>query len=484
MSTNLTDFAALAGDFRDAWANSMIEPFKSITPMLEAAPFREGQLQGGYFNWPMRATIESGTTFAAPRSQPGESGTTYVGSRSTQTPAWQIEAPQIHTRSRVAYEALARSMSDVSSAEPDRKKAVKGATEVVVKGLLEGTVKKCEALMLHGRRSLGFFQGISNVVAASAVAGNENANGFDGNPAGFVVDVQITDATWAEAIFVQCEGGTFDLWSVVGGVPTAKLNTTTNTVLTSGANQTGAILLAINPPTPNTGLSASAVNVLRLFHSSGTAGGTGVGIFGGAVWATLNTGCIFFESGGNNTSEYVSLTAMAQNSGTIFGVSSVPYSVAKGNSQASVGNLKLADLIRYLARPINKGAMGKRIRAIVPTELFAQFANDEATLRRYAAATGDAKNGFDNIEMYLPHKSILEIVGHNLQKQGEVLCYPTDEVIRIGAQDFDIIQRGRGVNGLILEVAQSPASEMRGYGQFAPLCESPSHMLSLTGVTF
>lgn len=483
MSTNVTDYGALTGQFIDSWASSFIEPFKSITPILEAAKFREGMEQGGLFHWPMQATIESGTTFAAARSQPGESGLPYVGSRSTQTPDWQIEAPQIHSRSRITYEALARSMSSVDATEPDRKKAVRGATEVVVKGLLGGSVKKAEVLMLRGRLGLGNFSAISNVVAASTVAGNENANGFDNNAAGFIVDVQISDATWAEAIFVQCEGGTFDLWSVVAGVPTAKLNTAANTVLTSGTNQTGAVLTAINPPTPNTGLAAGATNVLRLFHTSGTAGGTGVGVFGGATWLTLSTGCIFYESGGTST-EYVSLTTMARNTGTLFNVSSVPYSVAKGNFVNNVGNLKLADLIRYLARPINKGAMGKRIRAIVPTELFAQFANDEATLRRYAAATGDAQNGFDSIEMYLPHKSVLEIVGHNLQMQGEVLCYPTDEVIRVGAQDFDLVKRGRSRDNLILEVAQSPASEMRAYAQFAPLAESPSHMLSLSGVTF
>ena len=483
MSTNVTDYGALAGDFIDSWASRLIEPFKSITPILEAAAFKEGMEMGGAFHWPMQATIESGTTFAAARTQPGESGLPYVGSRSSQTPDWQIEAPQIHSRSRITYEALARTMNSVDATEPDRKKAVRGATEIVVKGLLGGSIKKAEALMLRGRRGLGNFAAISNVVAASTVAGNENANGFDNNAAGFVVDVQISDATWAEAIFVQCEGGTFDLFSVVSGVPTTKLNTTANTVLTSGVNQTGAVLLAINPPTPNAGLASTATNVLRLFHTSGTAGGTGTGVFGGAVWATLSTGCIFYESG-SPTTEYVSLTAMARNAGTLFNVSSVPYSVAKGNPQDGVGNLKLADLIRYLARPINKGAMGKRIRAIVPTELFAQFANDEATLRRYAAATGDAKNGFDNIEMYLPHKSILEIVGHNLQAQGEVLCYPTDEVIRVGAQDFDLIKRGSNKSNFILEVAQSPSSEMRAFAQFAPLCESPSHMLSLTGVTF
>lgn len=480
---NQTSYTEVIGTFIDSWAGSLIEPFKNRTPILDSAKFSEGMEQGGTFHWPMRGTVESGTTFAAPRATPGESGTPYVGARSGQAPDWQVEAPQIHGRSRVTYEALARSMDSVDANAPDRKKAVRGASEVVMEGLMGGTVKKAEALMLHGRRGLGQFEAYSSVVAASTVAGNELANPFDGNAAGFIIDVQISAATWAEAIFIQSEGGTFDLWSNSGGLPNAKLNTTSNTVLTSGTNQTGLVLTAINPPTPQTGLSASATRVLRLFHTSGTAGGAGVGVIGGAAYNSLASGHILYESGGTTT-EFVSLTTMARNTGTLLGVNSVQYSVAKGNFVDNVGNLKLADLVRYLARPINKGAMGKRIRTVVPTELFAQFANDESTLRRYPVNTPDGKNGFESLEMYLPHGSILEVLGHNLQKDGEVLCYPTDEVIRIGAQDFDFIKRGRSKESFILEVAQSPSSEARIYGQFAPLAQAPSHMLHLSGVTY
>ncbi len=482
-NSNSTNYTTIIGDFIDAWAGSLIEPFKQKTPLLASAKFSEGMEQGGTFHWPLRATQESGTTFAAPRTTPGESGLPYIGARSGNVPDWQIEAPQIHGRSRVTYETLARSMQSVSGEGDDRKKAVRGASKLVMEGLMGGSVKKAEALMLHGRRGLGTVLLQSDVTAASTVAGNENADPFDNNAAGFIIDLQMTVASWAEAIFTQCEGGTFDLWSASAGLPSAKVNTTANTVLTSGANQTGLVLTAINPPTPLNGLASTDTRILRLFHSSGTAGGTGTGVIGGATWASLTGGFVFYESGGTAT-EYVSLTGMARNIGTLFAVPSVQYSVAKGNIQDSVGNLKLADLVRYLSRPINKGVEGDTIRAVVPTELFAQFANDESTLRRYAAVTSDAKNGFRNIEMYLPMGNTLEILGHNLQKDGEVLCYPPSEVIRIGAQDFDFIKRGRSRDAFLLEVAQSPTSEMRLYAQFAPLAEVPAHMLHLSGVTY
>lgn len=483
---NQTSPQELVGTFIEAWAGDFIEPFSQEVPLLSSMPFREGERQGGLFHYAMRGTTESGTTFAAVNTTPGEATRPYVGARSGEAPDWQIEAPSIHGRSRVVYEAIAKSMANINSEGTDKRKAVRAATKIVAEGLMLGQLKKAEALLLHGRRGLGQIEGISSVAAASTTPGADDANNFDGAPAGFVVDVQVSAPTWAEAIFVQCEGGTFDLFSNTAGLPVTKLNTVANTVLTSGANQTGYILIGVTPTTPLAGVGITAPQrVLRLFHSAGTAGGTGTGILGGATFVNMSTAHICYESGGPAT-EWVSLTSMARNTGTLFGVSGAKYRIARGNIQDNVGNLKLADLVRYVARPINLGAAGKTMRAIVPTELFAQFANDESTLRRYAAVTGDAETGFDNIQLYLPHKGKLEILGHNLQKAGEVLIDVPLQNLRIGAQDFDFIRRGGGRNtdSLVLEVAQSPASEMRTYAQFAPLCEVPAHMMSLTGVTY
>lgn len=481
--SNATGYAEIFGDFIEAWGDSLIEPYENENPLLADAPFKFGKQMGGVFHWPLRATTEGGITFTAAQSTAGESGLPYVGARSGYVPDWQIEAPQIDGRSRVKYEAIARSMESVDGNATDRKKAVKDATSVVVDGLLMAAFKRAEALMLHGRRGLGQVNATSEVVAASTVAGNANANPFDGNAAGFVIDIEFTAASWAEGIWIQSEGATFDLYSNTSGLPVTKLNTTTNTVLTSGTNQTGLVLTMVSPATLNTGLSTTTGKVIRLFHSSGTAGGTGVGIIGGATYASIQNGHVLYESG-SPTSEFVSLTSMARNTGTLFTVSGATYSVARGNVQDNVANFKLSDLVRYLSRPINKGARGKRIRAVVPTELFAQFANDESTLRRYARDVSMAKNGFESIEMYLPHKGVLEILGHTLQKDGEILTYVPKEVIRVGSQDIAFIERGKTKDRFILEVAQTPASEMRLFGQFAPLAEAPCHMMSFNGVTY
>jgi hypothetical protein len=484
VNVNATGFTEIYGDFIEAWADNVIEPYEADAPLLADAKFKFGELQGGKFHWPMRATNEGGITTTAAQSTAGESGLPYVGARSGNVPDWQIEAPQLDGRSRVKYEAIARSMKTVDGNAADRKKAVRDATSIVVDGLLGAQVKRCEAWMLHGRRGIGQVANNSSIVAASTVAGNELANPFDNNAAGFIVDIEFTTASWMEGIWLQSEGSTFDIFANTSGVPSGtRLNTAANTVLTSGTNQTGLVLTMVNPPTIQAGLANGNTRVCRFFHTSGTAGGAGVGIIGAVTHAQINASAhVCFESGGP-TSEYVSLSSMASNTGTLFAVSGATYSVARGNFDTAAGNVKLADLVRRLARPINKGAKGKRIRAVVPTELFAQFANDEATLRRYASQA-NAKNGFESLEMYLPHKGVLEVLGHTLQKDGEILCYVPKEVIRVGSQDVSMIERGKSKEKFILEVAQSPASEMRSFGQFAPLAAAPCHMMWLGGVTY
>lgn len=471
-------FAELIGDFKDAWQDNVVETYRNIVPLLASAQFKEVEQVGKTMHVATRLTYEGGTTFAAAQTTVGDGSSTYVGPRAGQVADVYVEGMQVHARSRITYEAIASSMADVNATGPDRKKAVQAATRLVMDGILQGTLKKLETLMLHGREGIGQLDS-ANTLSSVVATTYESVSGF-------AIDLPVSAATWAEAIWAAFEGHTFDLFANTSGLPSGtKLNTATNTLLTGGSNQTGYILIAVNPATPLSG-GATSGRVLRFWHSSGTAAAPGTGVIGG--WTTPSAGTqdqhICFESGGP-ANEFVGLGLMAQNQGTLFGVSAAAYNMWKGNLVTSAPNLRLSGLIRYLKTPINFGAQGKTIRAVVPTELFAQFANDESTLRRYASVTGSAENGFDSIKMYLPMQGQLEILGHALQKDGVVTCYTVDEVKRIGAQDVDFVKRGKGGSGdLVMEVADRPQSELRIFAKFAPVCSTPRHMLALRGVTY
>lgn len=480
----VTGYAENIGIFIDAWDENLVEPYKNIVPILASSPFKQVQMVGGVYHVATRLTYEGGQTFAAAQSNVGTTALPYNVPISGQVTDAEVEGSQIHGRSRITYEAIASSMQDVNANASDKKKAVRDATKVVMDGLLQSTLKKVECQMLHGREGLGQLDSantISNVTACTT------GSTPPGPATGFLIDVGISQGTWAEAIWAMFEGHPFDIYSNTSGLPVTKLNTATNTFI--GNNETGLILVTTNPSVLLTG-SATSGRVLRFFHTASTVqGAPGTANIGG--WSVPAAGTqdqhIMFESA-SPTTEFVGLNMMAGNQGTLFGINSQTYPSFRGNLDTTGGNLTLGLLVRKLSKPINFGAAGTLMRAVVPTELFAKFANDESTLRRYASTTSSAENGFDSIQMYLPMKGVLEILGHNMQKDGVVTCYVPDEVQRVGAQDLDFVNRnaasGKSRRDLVLEVANAPESEVRLFGKFAPICQTPRHMLKLTGVTF
>lgn len=478
---NFTSFAEIAGDFKETWNNRIIPTYEADAPIVADAPFEGGEMNGGYYHRPTQLTFPGGHTFAAASSRtgnvtPGQGGRPYVGPRAGIVLDAQIAGMQIHGRDQMTYEALARSMDSAVATAPDKKKAVESATKVVLDGLMSATVKKTEALFLHGGEGLGQLEALSNVVATT----------YEG-VAGFHIDVRVSNATFAEAIWMAFEGHTFDLYGNTAGLPAgAKLNTAVNTLL-SGVNQTGLVLSAIAPPTLLTGLTGDTTRVLRFFHSSGTAGAPTTGVIGG--WTTVASASadqwLVFESAGPGT-EFIGLNLMAVNQGTLFGIDSTLYSMYRGNPVNMNGaTLKLADLVRQASRAINAGAKGKKMRGVVPTELFAQFANDESVLRRYDGKTSEGRGGMHNLELFLPMGGMLEVLGHNQQWNGKVTLYPPEELVRVGAQDINFVTRGGGGNNeLILELSQSPSSEVRLYGQMAPVIDCPRHCVGLSSFDF
>ena len=486
----VSDYSAQYGVFKDAWKNGVIEPYANVVPLLKDMPLNKGaQEVGGIFHVPTRLTYEGGQTFApgstsAAGVTPGVGTRAFVGPRAGAVPDASITPMQIYARSQTTYEALMRSMPSVNSGPQDALiKAAQAATKQQLKGLLEGTLKKVEALILHGGEGIGQLDtgvNASNVVAQVY----ESVSGFN-------QDIALSADSWSEAMWHMFEGHTFDFYATAApvsglpGLPTGpKLNSATNTLL-AGVNQTGCVLIAVNPATPLTnGPTNTNPRRLRFWHSSGNAGVVGTGVLGGMTIAAASGNHIVFESAGPSN-EFNGIGIMSQNQGSLFNIDAASYGMWRGNFRASVGNVRLSTLVRALSPVINAGGESKLIRAVVPTEFFAQVANDESSLRIYQNSGPKAQNGFSAIEFYLPGDARLELLGHPLQKDGYIRAYIPEELARVGPQDLQFVTRGSGANDqLILESATTPSSEIRLAGQFSPICQTPRHMLSLTGVTY
>ena len=465
--TQINDYSQLGGIWKDVWGNSVFDPFKFLTPIISDMPLEAPASEaGGKYHQPIMVTQEAGITHAAPRTTPGYGSAIYVNPNAGQVPDWQIEGAQIYGRSLVTYEAMMRSLKDVNGSEEDLRKAVKSSSKIVMNSLGRALAKRGEVLAING----GMPEGLGTI---EAVGTTPVATTYQGT-AGFYNDVSISSDTWAQAIFAAAEGSTYDIYT------TTKQNAGVNTAL--GSVQTGLILIGLNPASLVSPVTATG-RVLRFFHTIN--GATGIT----SLAAGRN---VFYETGGPGTSSVgsepygLSYIASIGTSGfgvtSLYGLDSANYSMVAGNRVTGVGNVKIAQLIEYLASPIDYGVIGMKVRALAPTRLFQQLAADEASLRRYNGEQKKAKNGFSAIEYNMGGNNVLEVLGHPFQKGGRVTCYVPEEAHRVGPQDVSFLTRKGGE--YVLEVAGGAASEMRAMGQYNLYCDTPRHMLVLEGVTY
>lgn len=452
--------AEIVGALKDAWGESIIQALAFATPVLDSAPFEspKSEVNGGIYHQPVFLSFEAGITHAAPRANVGATGTPFIRPRAGFVPDAQVQGYQIVGRSQLTYDALARTMKDVNAEDTNKKKAVRGATKIVMESLGLALAKRCEILALHGQRGLGRIE----AVGTTPVVGQA----YDGGT-GTQNDVSINPADWSQFIYAMAEGSTFDVFTAVN----VKTNTLVNAYLGNG--QTGLVLIAVNPAAPIAPVTATG-RVLRFWTETASAANVSA--------ANLAAGnSVFFESGGI-TSEMIGLDGIGRNTGTLQGINGANFIMWTGNQVGNVGNVKMAQLIDQLSTPINYGIMGKDISAIVPTRLYQQFNADEAALRRYNAQAKTAKTGSSGLEFEMTGYNKLSIGGHPAQKDGKIICYVPEEFHRVGSQDVGFVERGKG--NFAVEVADVAASELRAFGCFAVYLDSPKHALVLDDVTY
>lgn len=484
------DYAQLGGIFKDVWGDSILDPFKFLTPLINDLPLEApASHAGGKYHQPIMLQYENGITHAAPQTVPGYGSVTYIAPNAGAVPDAEIEGAQLYGRSIVAYEAMMRSLQNFNSSEEDKKKAVKGATKTVMNSLGRSLAKRCEIFAIHGAQpnGLGVIESISSSAAATY-----------GGTAGFHIDVSISPLEWSRGIWAMGVGATFDIYTLpAAGATTSgtRQNSATNTHV--GNSQVGLILTAINPTASLTGgtLDGNETGrVLRFFHT--TQGATG-------AEACAVGRAIFFESGGPATTtsggvisvgkEMMGLDMLANVAATVcftgfgnygselYGLSAATYDMWQGNRVDSVGNMKLAQMLEYATAIVDFGVMGQRVRCVAPTKLFQQFASDEAALRRYNGSSKEAKNGFSMLEFHMTGGNTLEVLGHPFQKDGKAHLYPVDELHRVGPQDISFLTRK---GELALEVSSAAAAELRAAGEFNLYADTNKHLISINGITY
>lgn len=334
----------------------------------------------------------------------------------------QVVGSQVFARSRVDYEAMHR-------ANQAGKKAFAEATRHVVKRLTKAAGKRLEISTLHGGRGIG---------TISSVSGSSTTRTWT-----------ITEARWAAGIWAGSKNMTLDVFAA--DYSGTKINTNAKVIVT-GVDIANRQISVSGNATDLTNITAN----MQIFPETASP-----------------------------TNEFAGISAITNNTGTLFNVSATTYELWKGNVVTSVGRPTMEAFLSGVRRAVELGLEDDML-AVVSPKCFEVLNSDVAALRKYDSSYSvtEGENGVENIR-YHGQSGTLEIMPHLFQFDGQANLFAPKEWKRIGAADLGFITRGRNNEEvLILELPDSPESEMRCYFNGAVFCEAPGHSVELQGLTY
>ena len=376
------------------------------------------------------ADKETGNFYAQPVNLSHEQGFTYNGDagsvvtlnaaiNSTMKEA-QVKGTEMILRTQITYTALSRA----SKAGP---KAFKRASAWKVEDMNNSMRKRREISMIYGQSSIGEVESITSASGSGTIT--------------------ITAASWAGGIWAGAENAAIDSFT-----STTKNNTGGDIVITAVNSDTRTLSVTC------TGTFSNECQAGDLLFFKGTNSGSSV----------------FTEMAG--------LQKIIQNSSTLFNINAGTYSLWKGNTVTSVGQLTHAKVQDALARAVNKGLMDPVLLLVSPKG-FNTLNADLAALRMFDSSYGtEGKNGFEKLVFHSVNGPV-EVVSHPLVKDGDAFIVPLDSVMRLGSVDLSFGVPGMDETFFTL-VANTNAVELQCMADQAIFLEKPAHAVYLSGITY
>ena len=376
------------------------------------------------------ADKETGNFYAQPVNLSHEQGFTYNGDagsvvtlnaaiNSTMKEA-QVKGTEMILRTQITYTALSRA----SKAGP---KAFKRASAWKVEDMNNSMRKRLEISMIYGQSSIGEVESITSASGSGTIT--------------------ITAASWAGGIWAGAENAAIDSFT-----STTKNNTGGDIVITAVNSDTRTLSVTC------TGTFSGECQAGDLLFFKGTNSGSSV----------------FTEMAG--------LQKIIQNSSTLFNINAGTYSLWKGNTVSSVGQLTHAKVQDALARAVNKGLMDPVLLLVSPKG-FNTLNADLAALRMFDTSYGtEGKNGFEKLVFHSVNGPV-EVVSHPLVKDGDAFIVPLDSVMRLGSVDLSFGVPGMDETFFTL-VANTNAVELQCMADQAIFLEKPAHAVYLSGITY
>jgi len=363
-------------------------------------------------------------------------GFTHVGSSGATATLKQGRPMQIKQASITPFEFDLRenlTFTAMSRAKEQGEGAVASLVGEMMKAMKFSASNRLEANALHGQRSLGTIEAVTDLGSNQA-------------------DLTITEETWAPGMWWAFgEGTTLDAFT----------STTKN-------NASGALVVA--------GIKSAERKITVSY----------TGTLGSEVAAA---DVLRFEGAWDGTTDYEMPGVIAQSSnttGTSLGISAVTYSNWKGNTHAIGGNIT-SDVIEFMVGQLrDRGATGK-LSVLLSNRAFGSVMAETKTQRVFDSSYSPekAKIGTKAIELASPDMGAIELVNHPFMKWGECLLIDTEDCGRVGSSDLTFGTPGSSVDAPVWEkVSGTNYAEVILFTDQAVIQKAPNHALLGTGITY
>lgn len=411
--------SSLNGLFKTVYADKLIDLIPDYAVLQKRIEFSPAEKETGAF-------------YAQPVVLSHEAGFTYNGTAGGVTTLnaqvagamkeAQVYGSELILRARLSYTALSRAASKGA-------RAFKQASSFKIEDMNNAMRKRLEIAMLYGQTGIGTVESVTD--AGSGVG-----------------TITVTAATWAGGIWAGAENAYVDSF-------------TTTTKNNSGTIQ----ITAVNSDT----------RVLSVAYS------------GANMAAEVTAGDVLFFKGANAGSssfnEMAGIDAIITNSGILFNINAATYSLWKGTTVSSVGQISFAKLQDAVGRAANKGLMEKSLVLVSP-KAWSVLNADQAALRMFDSSYSVKKgqNGVEGLEFH-GVTGPMEILAHPMVKDGDAFIVPPESLMRVGSLDLSFGVPGFDQQFFVL-AADANAVEVQCMADQAIFIERPAHCVKLTGITY
>lgn len=420
----------LSGLFKETYGDEIQNLIPEVAKLVKLIPFVSRDKEtGNKYHQPVIVQQEQGVSYAS-----ADAGAFDLEDSVSMTMKdAQVQGSQMLLRSAMSYDSAARASS------AGKKSFAKG-TQLLVENMMESLTARLEVSLLHGQ------SGIADI----AIGGfDETAPGS--TTASFVV----SPASWAAGIFAGAEGAKVVFYN---GTTNANLDANENIIITAVDIDTRTISVSGSAGAIEDLNDVSVANALTVYFKGSVTGSSLV------------------------SNEMAGLRKILTNSGTLFNISAATHNLWKGNSfSAGSAKLTMAKVQAAVGKCVERG-LNEKVVCLVNPKTWANLSSELSALRSFDSSYDKKKgdNGFESIS-YHGQNGEIEVIAHNMVKEGEAFIFPPKRCKRIGSQEISFKTPGME-DEIFLHLQNKAGFELRVYSDQSLFLESPARAVYISGI--